>query len=820
MRDKKEVKQTQFNTDKAVSFNGDFEIVDKKDSILRYVINGVLMFYISYGCIGTFASAFEIEHFKIMLFFVMLILAVLYSFMHINETTHKIGYGCILLCYVYMILRMKTIIKSGFATIINVTLQVIQEKLDLARIKQYTEYVDETELAVTMCLIVIGFVLLLVLNILVSEYMNAIATIVLTAPIVIACYYFEQKPDMMQLVMYIAGIIGLLVMRLNTKSTVYSNENVYYVDDEEQVEKKYIYVVANKMHAHLLLIVIVSVTMLSGVFSLVLQNSYKNSFFVKTFVKEALDEKVTNMVTDTGGGGSKKAASGGLSKGKLGTVANIEYDNKTDLKVKYVPNGLEPIYLRGYIGSVYEENCWKMLSKADNERYYSLSREIEDLYNVTPNQRADYMFELLDNSITGIFTVENIDANGEYAFLPYYAELNDKCMEARSDDEMYMTVNALSYEVRFHQKTESTDEKIDGDELAHSTLIDRDMEQYYDNLKAIYTVVPSRNKDMLHNVIKSLGLSKKESYTNEEINEAVGKVQEYYRKSFVYTLNPGETPEGQDFVNYFLESKTGFCAHYASAATMLLRYMGIPTRYVEGYVISSDLISEGKKINGEEVRKYTSNYREGESFLVEVEVPDNKAHAWIEVYKENFGWVPYEVTVYNRKEEGNVGGQRTVAGEMKKLKENLLESGRKTLFIVTIMMGIALVVIIIAIFRFVGKRYSRNKKFKNKNKSLAIYYVYSYLCDVMGFFGVKREKGMTIDEYFVKVFDKVFNKGEVNLETLTGIAKCIKKAAYSNEEIVQEDYEYVKSQVENIVKIQYNELSLKEKIKFKLIYNL
>ena len=217
---------------KAVSFAGDFEIKDKEDSLLRYVLNGVLMFYISFGCIESFVSAFNIKHYGVVLFFVMLILSVLYSFMHINEKTHKIGYICVLITYLYLILRGQTIIKSGFASLINETLKQIQDKLALARIKQYTEYVDDEVLAVTMCLIVLGFVLLLVLNILISEYVNAIAVVCITAPIVASCYYFEEKPGVLPIVMYLAGIMGLIVIRLNSKITLFVNKNDYYVDDE------------------------------------------------------------------------------------------------------------------------------------------------------------------------------------------------------------------------------------------------------------------------------------------------------------------------------------------------------------------------------------------------------------------------------------------------------------------------------------------------------------------------------------------------------------------------------------------------------------
>ena len=48
----------------------------------------------------------------------------------------------------------------------------------------------------------------------------------------------------------------------------------------------------------------------------------------------------------------------------------------------------------------------------------------------------------------------------------------------------------------------------------------------------------------------------------------------------------------------------------------------------------------------------------------------------------------------------------------------------------------------------------------------------------------------------------------------------INKATYSNEDICEDELEYVKTNVENIIKIKYNNLSLKQKILFKYIYNL
>lgn len=65
-------------------------------------------------------------------------------------------------------------------------------------------------------------------------------------------------------------------------------------------------------------------------------------------------------------------------------------------------------------------------------------------------------------------------------------------------------------------------------------------------------------------------------------------------------MTPGSTPVRKDFVSYFLqEQKEGYCAHFASAATLLLRSYGIPARYVEGYAVSVSDVSEGSTLQNE-----------------------------------------------------------------------------------------------------------------------------------------------------------------------------------------------------------------------------
>ncbi|MCI8307311.1 MAG: transglutaminase domain-containing protein [Lachnospiraceae bacterium] len=115
--------------------------------------------------------------------------------------------------------------------------------------------------------------------------------------------------------------------------------------------------------------------------------------------------------------------------------------------------------------------------------------------------------------------------------------------------------------------------------------------------------------------------------TNDYRNEMAYRVADYLADNAEYTLQPANNGDS-DVIEYFLsESKRGFCVHFASAGVMILRSMGIPARYVTGYVaFPRDF-------------KYSKD-----SGRYEASVKDYAAHAWVEVYLEQIGWVPYEMT--------------------------------------------------------------------------------------------------------------------------------------------------------------------------------
>lgn len=95
-----------------------------------------------------------------------------------------------------------------------------------------------------------------------------------------------------------------------------------------------------------------------------------------------------------------------------------------------------------------------------------------------------------------------------------------------------------------------------------------------------------------------------------------------------YNLQVGRFPEKADPVEYFLfEKREGYCQHFASAAVMMFRMYGIPARYVTGLAVSPERFQ----------------YREDELCWT-ADATDFCAHAWVEIWMDDFGWLPVEVT--------------------------------------------------------------------------------------------------------------------------------------------------------------------------------
>ncbi|MDR1913182.1 MAG: transglutaminase domain-containing protein, partial [Clostridiales bacterium] len=97
----------------------------------------------------------------------------------------------------------------------------------------------------------------------------------------------------------------------------------------------------------------------------------------------------------------------------------------------------------------------------------------------------------------------------------------------------------------------------------------------YGNFVEIPEIVPQRVKD--------LALEITADYGNDY--DRAQSIKDYLIE-IPYTLTPGAVEDGFDFVDYFLfENRQGYCTYYASAMAILCRAIGLPTRYLEGYIM-------------------------------------------------------------------------------------------------------------------------------------------------------------------------------------------------------------------------------------------
>lgn len=95
---------------------------------------------------------------------------------------------------------------------------------------------------------------------------------------------------------------------------------------------------------------------------------------------------------------------------------------------------------------------------------------------------------------------------------------------------------------------------------------------------------------------------------------------------FRYTLRPGTLPEKAPLDAFLFERREGFCGHYASATTALMRAAGVPARVVSGYRGGDWVVPLG-----------------GSGYL---DIRQGDAHAWSEVWLPGEGWRRVDPTTW------------------------------------------------------------------------------------------------------------------------------------------------------------------------------
>jgi transglutaminase-like putative cysteine protease len=111
--------------------------------------------------------------------------------------------------------------------------------------------------------------------------------------------------------------------------------------------------------------------------------------------------------------------------------------------------------------------------------------------------------------------------------------------------------------------------------------------------------------------------------------DAAVALQDWFRDGdFTYSedtpVDEGYDGNGLDAVERFLEVKSGYCVHFASAMAVMARTLGIPSRMAVGFLPGTPTGF------GDDTARAVSS---------------DDLHTWPELYFEGLGWVPFEPTV-------------------------------------------------------------------------------------------------------------------------------------------------------------------------------
>nr|WP_269141945.1 transglutaminase-like domain-containing protein [Lientehia hominis] len=306
-------------------------------------------------------------------------------------------------------------------------------------------------------------------------------------------------------------------------------------------------------------------------------------------------------------------------------------------------------------------------------------------------------------------------------------------------------------------------------------------QKYRDFVYDTYTEVPEELEAFLDEYREVNGLTAENyPYPRAFADAVVYQVQSVN----TYTLTPGLTPEGKDFVQYFLtENHQGYCRHFASAAALLLRSAGVPARYVEGYAVSPEAETD----------------EDGW-----VRLPDSSAHAWVEIYVSGMGWIPVETTGAVREdirfltgigeaaeetepeteapEETETSEETTSAQavrdqqtENEKDKDDPIGGGGARLAVMGAA-GTVLAVIVAAAGLVLNRRLRfsmRAKRFRQKNRNKAALSVYAYIIGLasLGSGSGKEESPSIPDEIHGLAAKARFSQHRITEEELQELLK-------------------------------------------------
>ncbi len=184
--------------------------------------------------------------------------------------------------------------------------------------------------------------------------------------------------------------------------------------------------------------------------------------------------------------------------------------------------------------------------------------------------------------------------------LPYYS------LQDSGNDVFVQSGGEASYTAEYISYSGNTYALSIPDEYAQAEA------DYRTYVHEYYTELPDSTRSAILDIAADAGIPSGDA-------DIINRVAAFVQGAAEYDLSVTGF-DSDDYAVYFLrEAKRGYCTHFATAAAVMYRALGIPARVVDGFAFSTT------------AGEYVNVYRSDE-------------HAWVEVYADGLGWLPVEVT--------------------------------------------------------------------------------------------------------------------------------------------------------------------------------
>ncbi|MGI9534400.1 MAG: transglutaminaseTgpA domain-containing protein [Thermodesulfobacteriota bacterium] len=284
---------------------------------------------------------------------------------------------------------------------------------------------------------------------------------------------------------------------------------------------------------------------------------------------------------------------------ELGRVGEIKMDSSTVMRIKFLnidkSDLPDVIYWRGVALDYFDGKVWRQTKELNTGKFWKKHSGliIVDEENERTLARQEIITQPLNTDVV-------FSANKPVAFkdIPY---------------ERIISVNNSYYHDGLFSK--NTKYIAYADLFSPSNQMLNRVDYFIPGrIRDLYTVkfnVTNRIRELADELYNPLGT----------VNENVINVRDYLRENMSYTrvLNSNEDIPPVD--QFLFEKREGHCEYFATSMVVLLREMGIPSRLVTGFI--------GGEFNNL-----------GEYFIVR----ESDAHAWVEVYFPEYGWVSFDPT--------------------------------------------------------------------------------------------------------------------------------------------------------------------------------